>query len=108
MKILVVVGVALSVAYVAVFNPWNFFVPQSERFDLEKFVAIEQGDRLELVISELGQPTYVSKYSSTRKPFRRAVYFSGPPPDWLVGSLKAWLIVDENDLVMSRIILHEP
>ena len=105
--VLLVAALGLSGLYLWVINPWDWFVPQSPRFDVVRFENIEIGDEIDAVIDALGEPTRVNSHFGPCEGCV-AYQFSGPPPDWLVGSTKAWVVADSEGRIVKRVHFREP
>ena len=96
--------------WVLLANPFNLFVPRSERFSLTRFKAIEPGTSVADAIKLLGKPVKVVKKDrfDPSCPTCIAYCFMGEPPGWVFGFQEAWLIVDHKGKVVQVFLHTEP
>jgi hypothetical protein len=108
-KNLVAVTVVAMLAWFVVANPFNWFVRRSSHFSLERFLEIQKGVRIEEAIAKLGAPIdVVHSRADLGCPGCTAYYFLGDPPPWLFCFDEAWLLVDNQGLVVAKAVNKEP
>lgn len=107
---MLLVGAPLALLWLLVVNPFNFFVPQSERFSWSRFEEVKVGSSIAEVISDLGEPVKVVRRErlSTSCPNCVAYCFAGEPPSWIWGFKEAWLIADEQGRIVDVFVHTEP
>lgn len=109
-----IVLAAAAAAYVllwqAVANPFNLFVPRSERFSISLFQTIEPGTSIAEAIKLLGEPIKVvsENRSDPSCPSCVAYCFMGDPPGWVIGFQEAWLIADRRGQIIRVFFHSEP
>jgi len=93
-KGLVTLSVLLVIAGFLLFvfmwsNPFNWFIPTSSKFDVDRFFdEVKVDSPLSEVIEEFGEPLDVklSSWEPWRRPYCQgclAYYFAGPAPEWV-------------------------
>jgi hypothetical protein len=110
LKILVVALPVLSVIYILVANPFNFFTKKSSRFSEEKFLSVKSGDSIAQVIDVLGEPLYIKEVEDRFADCLgcKVYYFMGSPPSWLIFFKEAWIMVGPDGKVRWTILHLEP
>lgn len=91
-------------------NPFNFFVPRSERFSMAQFRMFVPGSSISEAISVLGQPVAIVKRErpGSHCPSCVSYCFMGEPPDWVISFKEAWLVADQSGRVVRVFVNTEP
>jgi hypothetical protein len=91
-------------------NPFNAFVPRSERFSLDRFQTISVGSSIMDAIKVLGKPIKVVKEdrSDPSCPTCVSYCFMGEPPSWVVSFQEAWLVADQKGKIVRVFVHREP
>jgi hypothetical protein len=114
MRLILIVVVVASIVYgclwIDVANPFNFFVPRSARFTLNRFRSIRPSGSVVDAAKLLGEPTKVVKENrfDPECPACIEYCFMGEPPNWIVGFHEAWLVADQQGRVVRVFENTEP
>lgn len=105
-----VVVVGWILLWLGIANPFNFFVPRSENFSMQKFKSFGAGDSISAAVATLGAPvaTIVADAADSDCPSCVRYCFLGEPPRWVIGFQEAWLIADQDGKIVRSFFNTEP
>lgn len=109
-KLLLVLSATLAIAVAAaVLNPGNIFTPRSARFSLDKFDELKIGDSADIAVDKLGEPIDIRPAAALGGCDGCSVYlFLGNAPRWVFLYEEAWVLVDNQGAIASKVHVREP
>ena len=109
-KPVLVLSATLVIAVAAaVLNPGNVFTPRSARFSLDKLDELKIGDSANIAVDKLGQPIDIRPAAPLGGCDGCSVYlFLGNAPKWVFLYEEAWILVDNQGAIVSKVHISEP
>lgn len=105
-----VVVIGWVLLWLGLANPFNFFVPRSKNFSMQRFNSFRPGDSISAAVAALGTPVTAIGADADDPDCPNCVRycFLGEPPRWIVGFQEAWLVADPDGKIVRAFVNSEP